>query len=270
MEKKTIGSFIATLRKANGLTQKELSEKLNVSDKSISRWERDETAPDLTLIPVIAEIFDVTSDELLTGERNKSNDTKAVKATQKKDEQIKYILNKSKTNFTIKSFIAIGLVLLSIIICSFPAYSYEFAQLKPMLCTCTIIVALILEIIIFISSYSTVNVDKFDSKEINEFKVYLINVLKTMFFVSIFALLIISSDIHMALLWMLPLLIYAYYISFIINMLIDWIIKRKNFLILSDKERKKNKIYIKISLIFLLIMFVLWLMLIGVNILFSI
>lgn len=37
MEKKTIGSFIAALRRANGLTQKELAEKLNVSDKAVSR-----------------------------------------------------------------------------------------------------------------------------------------------------------------------------------------------------------------------------------------
>ncbi len=69
MEKKTIGQFIAALRKANGMTQKELAEKLNVSDKAVSRWERDENAPDLSLIPVIAEIFGVTSDEILRGER---------------------------------------------------------------------------------------------------------------------------------------------------------------------------------------------------------
>ena len=41
MEKATIGGFISILRKANGMTQKELAEKLNVSDKTISRWERD-------------------------------------------------------------------------------------------------------------------------------------------------------------------------------------------------------------------------------------
>ena len=69
MEKKTIGGFISTLRKANGMTQKELAERLNVSDKTISRWERDDGAPDLALIPVIAEIFNVTYDELLRGER---------------------------------------------------------------------------------------------------------------------------------------------------------------------------------------------------------
>lgn len=41
MEKRTIGQFIAALRKANGLTQRELAEKLNVTDKTVSRWERD-------------------------------------------------------------------------------------------------------------------------------------------------------------------------------------------------------------------------------------
>ena len=54
MEKKTIGGFIAALRKANGMTQKDLAERLNVSDKTVSRWERDEGSPDLSVIPVIA------------------------------------------------------------------------------------------------------------------------------------------------------------------------------------------------------------------------
>ena len=70
MEKKTIGSFISVLRRANGMTQAELAEKLFVSDKTVSRWERDESTPDLTLIPVIADLFGVTVDELLRGQRN--------------------------------------------------------------------------------------------------------------------------------------------------------------------------------------------------------
>ena len=78
MPNKSIGQFIAALRKANGLTQKELAEKLNVSDKAISRWERDECAPDISLIPVIAEIFSVTCDELLCGERKPADTAKSV------------------------------------------------------------------------------------------------------------------------------------------------------------------------------------------------
>lgn len=68
MERKSIGSFIAALRRANGMTQQELADKLNVSSKAVSRWERDETMPDLLLIPAIAEIFGVTCDEILRGE----------------------------------------------------------------------------------------------------------------------------------------------------------------------------------------------------------
>ena len=60
MEKKTIGKFISALRRANGVTRKELAERLFVSDKTVSRWECDECTPDLTLIPVIAELFGVT------------------------------------------------------------------------------------------------------------------------------------------------------------------------------------------------------------------
>lgn len=70
MEKKTIGKFIAALRKANGMTQRELGEQLFVSDKTVSRWECDECTPELSLIPTIAEIFGITTDELLRGERS--------------------------------------------------------------------------------------------------------------------------------------------------------------------------------------------------------
>ncbi len=77
MEKKTMGSFLAALRRANGMTQKELAERLNVSDKSVSRWERDDGAPDLALIPVIAEVFGVTCDELLRGERAAAGEGRA-------------------------------------------------------------------------------------------------------------------------------------------------------------------------------------------------
>ena len=94
-EKKTIGAFIAVLRKANGMTQRELAEKLNVSDKAVSRWERDECAPDLSLIPVIAEIFDITTDELLRGERKAATADTAEAQT----EESPYIREKSTRMF---------------------------------------------------------------------------------------------------------------------------------------------------------------------------
>lgn len=69
MERKSIGTLIAALRRANGLTQKQLADRLGVSDKAVSRWERDESLPDLTLLPMIADLFHITVDELLRGER---------------------------------------------------------------------------------------------------------------------------------------------------------------------------------------------------------
>lgn len=69
MERKSIGTLIAALRRANGLTQKQLADRLGVSDKAVSRWERDESLPDVTLLPVIADLFHITVDELLRGER---------------------------------------------------------------------------------------------------------------------------------------------------------------------------------------------------------
>lgn len=69
MTNKSIGSFLAELRKEKGLTQKELADFLNVSDKTVSHWECDKYSPDISVIPLLAEFFGVTCDEILRGER---------------------------------------------------------------------------------------------------------------------------------------------------------------------------------------------------------
>lgn len=114
MEKKTIGAFIAALRKAKGLTQRELAEKLNVSDKAVSRWERDESAPDLSLIPVIADIFGITSDELLRGQRAPEG-TAPVQNPVKTEKQIQNILSRSLTRYRICSLISGAVALFGLI-----------------------------------------------------------------------------------------------------------------------------------------------------------
>lgn len=102
MEKKTIGSFIAALRKAKGLTQRELAEMLNVSDKAVSRWERDECYPDLTMIPVLAEIFGVSCDELLCGGRI-NQEERQPRQEQKTEKQLGYLAERVRTEFTVTS-----------------------------------------------------------------------------------------------------------------------------------------------------------------------
>lgn len=120
MEKKTIGKFIAALRKANGMTQKELGEKLFVSDKTVSRWECDECTPELSLIPSIAEIFGITTDELLRGERNlhvaadnRADPTEWQKA--KSDKQFRLMLDNRQRKYKNFTLLSIGITVLGFI-----------------------------------------------------------------------------------------------------------------------------------------------------------
>lgn len=62
-----VGEQIAVLRKSKGLTQSELGERLGVSFQAVSKWERGETLPDITLLPDLAKILETTIDFILLG-----------------------------------------------------------------------------------------------------------------------------------------------------------------------------------------------------------
>ncbi len=66
--KQTIAKNIIDLRKRHGITQAELAEKLNYSDKAVSKWERGESVPDIAVLKSIADIFSVKVDYLITAE----------------------------------------------------------------------------------------------------------------------------------------------------------------------------------------------------------
>lgn len=68
----SIGKTIAKLRKAKGWTQIELAEKLQVSDKAVSKWEKDGGAPSLEFFPALASVFSVTIDYLMTGNKKEN------------------------------------------------------------------------------------------------------------------------------------------------------------------------------------------------------
>lgn len=119
MEKKSIGGFIAALRKANGMTQKELAEQLNVSDKTVSRWERNEGTPDLALIPIIAEVFGVTCDELLRGERKSPTEceeaTDSSEISLKGEKQRQRLLKSALFRYQNLTYIAMGVSVVGMI-----------------------------------------------------------------------------------------------------------------------------------------------------------
>jgi len=69
-----IARNITALRRRNNITQLELAEKLNYSDKAVSKWERGESLPDITVLKSIADIFDVTVDYLLKPEHKEEEE----------------------------------------------------------------------------------------------------------------------------------------------------------------------------------------------------
>lgn len=165
MEKNTMGSFIAALRKANGLTQKELAERLNVSDKAVSRWERDESCPDLMLVPLIAETFNITTDELLRGERNKA-DGEAPKISETPKKRIDIILKKIMLKFNIGTIISLGVSILAFVLCLI-FYNAINLLLCIFILSSLIIAAFICQTIFASLALSAINTDDFEEIDLN-------------------------------------------------------------------------------------------------------
>ena len=69
MDVNKTGEFLAILRKSQGYTQQEVADYLNISNKTISKWEQGKGYPDLTVLPVLAEFYHVSVDEILAGEK---------------------------------------------------------------------------------------------------------------------------------------------------------------------------------------------------------
>lgn len=68
----TIGKRIGLLRRQKGLTQEDLANALGVSPQAVSKWENDQTCPDISLLPKLSQLLGVTTDELLTGKQEET------------------------------------------------------------------------------------------------------------------------------------------------------------------------------------------------------
>lgn len=107
MAKQTIGAFLATLRKARGYTQIEVADKLGISNRTLSAWETYKAYPDLLSVPALADIYGVTADEILRGERAKNADGEALIQASIKNQRS--ALKNQLTRFTSRSYVARGL-----------------------------------------------------------------------------------------------------------------------------------------------------------------
>ncbi|WP_302826189.1 helix-turn-helix domain-containing protein [Anaerofustis stercorihominis] len=70
-----MGRLISSLRKEKNMTQQELADKLNITDKAVSKWERGLSYPDISLIPKLADILDIDPNKLLGSSNNEISKT---------------------------------------------------------------------------------------------------------------------------------------------------------------------------------------------------
>lgn len=93
MDNLRIGSFIKELRRERGMTQKQLADRLNITDRAVSKWERGLSAPDIALLEPLAELLGVSVTELLKGERKPGDARPGAEA----EEAVRGFLDYSKT-----------------------------------------------------------------------------------------------------------------------------------------------------------------------------
>lgn len=79
MTNKSMGEIISTLRKGKGMTQKDLADKLNITDKAVSKWERNIAFPDTATIPKLAEILEVSVEDLMNAKAIPVSDNKGAR-----------------------------------------------------------------------------------------------------------------------------------------------------------------------------------------------
>lgn len=81
MEQQKVGGFLKELRKERNMTQQQLAEQLNVSTRTVSRWETGTNMPDISVLVELAEFYNVSIPEIIDGERKSGKMDKEVKET---------------------------------------------------------------------------------------------------------------------------------------------------------------------------------------------
>jgi len=112
MNQQNMGKFIAELRKQEQLTQKELADKLGVSDKTISKWECGNGIPDITYLEDLCKALGISVNELLAGERLTSQEAYSEKA----EANIMNLMKENKVSKKAGKWTIAGVVLMALLL----------------------------------------------------------------------------------------------------------------------------------------------------------
>ena len=116
MNQQKIGNFLKELRKEKELTQEQLAEKFNVSNRTVSRWENGNNMPDLSILVELADFYNVDVREIIDGERKGENMDKDLKETiHKVTEYTDYKKEEKKKKLNI--YFILGAICFLLIIC---------------------------------------------------------------------------------------------------------------------------------------------------------
>lgn len=107
---KTLGQRIAEMRKAKGLTQEYLAEKMGVSSQAVSKWENDLSCPDIMSLPLLAQQLDVSTDALLSGEKTPEVRLVPTECRKSIDEMMLRILVNSRDSQKVRINIPMSLI----------------------------------------------------------------------------------------------------------------------------------------------------------------
>lgn len=113
MDAKKFGLFLAQIRKEKNLTQNELAEMLNVTDKAVSRWERGVGLPDINTLEPLARALDISYAEIIQSERKTSDDNMDIIPSIEKIhrlEQIRIIISYFAILFFVEALLIVGAV----------------------------------------------------------------------------------------------------------------------------------------------------------------
>lgn len=252
MEKKTMGAFLSALRKANGYTQQEVADKLNVSNKTVSKWECDDGCPEIMMLPAIAELYSVTVDEILKGERiTKTEPQVKLESTEKRG---KYLVERALTQYKNKSIIAITLSVVGAILPYFVGmiFSWDFIFI-PVIITIALISASVIIMVIATNNlksnlYSHDILDEETLKDVKQISIKYISLIIFFPIISIIGLVFILIGYDYMAFWFLPL-------SAAIATAISYTIYKKQLkkenieIVRSEKDITRRKKFIKRTVI---------------------